>query len=201
MQHAFAVIQSLLEQGDLLGGAARLRALIASPTTLAALVDEAGDGSTVRESIGLLMSLMDALWLLSKDVARPIFKELLDTHYAPALTPPYTSLPEETTALNIFLAVLSTLDTILSEELELSAGGVPVSKATAIQLKIMEAYLALRPCEPALAIWADFVLVPLILTRKIDEAKVIERAHPKLYHFPKGTALHDLVSTLYPLDG
>ncbi|EFO60817.1 Hypothetical protein GLP15_4789 [Giardia lamblia P15] len=201
MQRVFATIQGLLEQGDLLGGADRLRALITSPTALATLIDEAEDGTTVRESIGLLMSLMGALWLLSRDVARPIFKELLDTQYAPALAPPYTSLPEGITELNVFLAILSTLDTILSEELEPTVDGAPVPRASIIQLAIVEAYLSLRPCEPALAIWADFVLVPLILTGKVEEAKAIERVHPKIHHFPKGTALHDLVSALYPLDG
>lgn len=200
MQHALAAIEDLFEQGDLLGGANHLKSLIASPNTLAAMMDEAGDGVPVRESIGLLMSLMGALWLLSREIARPIFKNLLETCYAPILVPPYAHLPKKTTELNVFLAVLSTLDTILAEEAP-SNNVDQASNVSAIQLKIVEAYLTLKPCEPALSVWADFVLIPLILTGSVDEAKAIERIHPKLCHFPEGTSLYDLVASLYPLDG
>lgn len=201
MQQVFVAIEDLLERGDLIGGAERLKNLIASPNILATLIDEAGDSTTVREAIGVLMSLMGALWLLSKDIARPIFRDLLETHYASTLASPYSNLPQNTTELNVFLAVLSTLDTVLSEEAESSSSEEKASKVSDIQLRIAEAYLTLRPREPALAVWADFVLIPLILTDKVDEAKAIERAHPKLCHFPEGTALHDLVASLYPLDG
>lgn len=200
MQQVFAAIESLFEQGDIVGGAVRLKDLIASPSALAALIDEADNSTTVREAIGCLMSLMEALWLLSKDIAHPIFKSMLETRYAPTLASPYTDLPQSSIELNIFLAIVSTLDTVLFEEVERSNDEKQAATVSDIQIRIVEAYLALKPSGQALAVWADFVLIPLILTGRTDEAKALERSYPKLCHFPEGTALHDLVASLYPLD-